>query len=279
MNVVKKASIKYFSKKADQYDLVDKQLYWVLSDKLLWDTFKRYLNKLPKNFNFLDAGGGTGRWTFNILKYYPQAKGLIFDLSPEMLSVAKKNAKSQGFIDRLEFIEGDITVTSALESKKFDIAFNFHNVLGFVENPFAALKNISKSTRKGGYVVSLVPNLYHLIYFNLGLGRIGEAKKSLETMKGRFTPEMPSIYLFTPESISKMYKKLGLNITLLTGFPSTIYPNYQETQIKGQTKNLANLLSSKGNFDQIFDLEQKLIEQKDIASRGNNILIIGIPRK
>jgi hypothetical protein len=79
----KEEVIEYFAQKADAYDAVIHQPYWVLSDKLLWHFFKDLvLDTLPSDFRFLDAGGGTGRWTDKILASYPRARGLIYDFLP-----------------------------------------------------------------------------------------------------------------------------------------------------------------------------------------------------
>ena len=57
-------TFEYFKNKAADYDRVDEQVYWRLSDSILWHTFNEYILKnLPSNFSFLDAGGGTGRWS------------------------------------------------------------------------------------------------------------------------------------------------------------------------------------------------------------------------
>jgi ubiquinone/menaquinone biosynthesis C-methylase UbiE len=51
----------YFAEKAEKYDEVEDQVYWKLSDELLWFQMQKYLNSYRENFTFLDAGGGTGR--------------------------------------------------------------------------------------------------------------------------------------------------------------------------------------------------------------------------
>ena len=52
-----KEVIEYFKNKATEYDLVENQIYWKLSDELLWSIFsKKVLDKLPRGFKFIDAG-------------------------------------------------------------------------------------------------------------------------------------------------------------------------------------------------------------------------------
>lgn len=134
---------------------------------------------------------------------------------------------------------------------------------------------LTNHVRKGGRVITLAPNLYHSMFFNLSIGRLEESEYVLKNSMGKFTAEMPYIHFFTPDSISRLYKEAGLTIEKLSGFPVTIYPNFQETQISGSTKSLSDLLSDKSNFDRIYTIEKKLIENTDLAARGNNIYIVG----
>lgn len=266
----------YFKQKADKYDDVETQIYWNLSDRLLWDVFSAYLNTLPKKFHFLDAGGGTGRWSFKILKDFPTSRGTIFDASPSMLKIAKAKSEVNNFQKRVSIVKGDLLKIPRNLENSFDVVFNFHNVLGFVSNPALALKNMVKAAVKGGLLISFVPNLYHLIYFNLTQHNVPQAEKALRRGKGVFTNEMPEISLFTPDSIKQLYVEMNLQVVLLTGFPSVIYPGFQETQIKGSTRNLQDLLSNQKDFDRIYNLEKRLLQEKDIAARGNNIFIVGV---
>ena len=161
-----KEVIEYFKNKATEYDLVENQIYWKLSDELLWSIFsKKVLDKLPRGFKFIDAGGGTGRWAKKILDNY-DATGIIYDISEEMLEQARNKFNTSNYENRIELVKGDLHELK-IEDGIFDLAFNFHNVLGFVQNPSIVISELSRVTKKGGLVVSLVPNLYHNIFFNI----------------------------------------------------------------------------------------------------------------
>ena len=163
----------YFKNKAKDYDLVEEQTYWMLSDKLLWENFKEtVLDKLPSDFKFLDAGGGTGRWSLKILEEYPNSKGMIVDISPDMLNEARNKMKNKDLIHRIEIIEQNLENLENISDNSFDVCFNFHNVLGFVDNPQKVISELKRVVKVGGYVVSLVPNLYHNIFFNIFVNNI-----------------------------------------------------------------------------------------------------------
>lgn len=267
---------KYFEVKADDYDLVEEQIYWRLSDSLLWEAMQKYVfPKVPSNFTVLDAGGGTGRWAEKILQMYDCANVVIYDISQEMLEVARR--KLEKYENRVTIINGNLENIS-LPNNTFDLTINFHNVLGFVDNVPLCIKEICRVTKTNGLVVSFVPNLYHLIYFNISICNIEEAYNASLVKRGRFTSDMPEMNLFTPESISRLYKENEINTVMISGFPSVIYPNIEETTIRDSSQKLVNILEINERFNKIFQIEKNLMGKSDIAARGNNIFIVGVKR-
>ncbi len=268
--------LEYFKDKASGYDLVEGQVYWRLSDQLLWHIFdKRALSRLAESFRFLDAGGGTGRWSEKVLRNYKSSMGMIYDLSSDMLEQSEQKRKN-GLEKKLELRQGSIESMNDIDDETFDLTFSFHNVLGFVNSPQEAIKEMVRVTKKGGYVVSVVPNQYHCIFFNLMLGRVNEAVHASDEGKGRFTLDMPYMHLFTPQNLKEFYQKAGLEDVNVLGFPVTVYPGMQETQISGSTERIANLLENSDNYDNIYKLEEQLSSKGEVAARGNNLFAIGI---
>lgn len=109
----------------------------------------------------------------------------------------------------------------------------------------------------------------------------------LLTRAGYIHKLMAGAYSYTPlglkvltniENLIRQYMdKLGAQEVLMcTGFPSLIYPGYSETQLRGQTKALSDLLEDENIFNQIFDLEKEALKDEEIAARGNNIFILPV---
>ncbi len=247
----------------------------MLSDELLWTALSTYvLPRLPEGFRFLDAGGGTGRWTHRIATARPDGSGVLYDLTPAMFGHAEAKARLHGYADRLACREGDLArVGSDLAGEGFDLIFNFHNVLGFVESPADVITSLGGLLNPGGLLVSFVPSRWHTAFFNLALGNVHEAERSLGG-RGRFTDTMPDMHLFTPQELRAMNAAAGLDVELVTGFPVLLYPGYQETQLHGSTSSLANLLGDKATFDRLLDMERGLLGTADAVGRGNNLFVV-----
>jgi ubiquinone/menaquinone biosynthesis C-methylase UbiE len=271
-------TVEYFRKKAKKYDLVETQMYWNLSDDLLWYLMKKLIldNFKERKIKFMDAGGGTGRWAIKILEHVPDSEGTICDVTEEMLSEAAKKSRNRGLSKRLNMLKCNIENMYNQPDETYDIVINLHNVLAFTENPEKALSEMYRILKKNGILLSVVPNRYHAIYFNISIGRFDDIEKLAKDYIGRFTDNMPYVNMFTPDRITSMYKKLGLKDIKVLGFPVCIYPSVEETKISGNSISAEHTLGNKKIYEIVLALEKQLIMEENAAARGNNLFAIGV---
>jgi SAM-dependent methyltransferase len=265
----------FFEESAPTYDLVEEQIYWRLSDELLWSALRPVLDGFPPTLSFLDAGGGTGRWTDRVFRSFPQSRGTLFDLSANMTTRAASKATIRGYEDRLRIVHGDLAdVQRTLGAERYDVTFSFHNVLGFVRDPASVIAQLKSLVSPGGALVLVVPNLYHCAFFNLTQINIAEAEKVVTTKRGRFTDHMPPIHLFTPASLQGLLDDSGLRTGLIAGFPVLVYPGSEETRPVGSSATPTRLLGDPDIFRRVFELERSLMGEPDCVGRGNNLLAV-----
>ncbi|MEV4398203.1 methyltransferase domain-containing protein [Nonomuraea sp. NPDC049607] len=266
----------YFRKKADGYDQVDEQVYWRLSDQLLWEALQEYvLPNVPVGGRLLDAGGGTGRWTQRILRERPDLTCVHFDLSPDMTRHATAKAEEDGYLDRLTVVNGDLMdVERHLAGDRFDLIISFHNVLGFVADPDEVLRQLATLMAPDAQLALVLPNRYHAAFFNLHVGMLEDAESAVSDARGRFTPDMPAMHLFTPGLLHETLVGLGLTVPVRTGFPTLIYPGYQETQLEGTSAGVSRSLSDPQSYERILKLERRMLSEPDLAERGNNLFFV-----
>ncbi len=277
----KEESEAYFKKNAQTYNSHYLQYYWRFSKDLLWDLMSQDVIQpmadINPSFSFLDAGGGTGVWSQKIIDVYESSKGCLCDISSDMLAVAQQ---SLGRYENIKIIKGDIERLE-IEDNTYDLSFNFHNVLGFVESPIKALRELTRVTKPGGPVVSVTPNNYHCIFFNLKANRLDEAESAFQTDTGTFKDDMPGMNLFSPKALRDLYDQCGLEVKKVMGYPVTIYPDTQETDPFDSDGNLQNtdriksLLSNEEYYSRIMVMEKQLSRITEVASRGNELMIVG----
>jgi ubiquinone/menaquinone biosynthesis C-methylase UbiE len=266
----------YFRDKADGYDLVDEQVYWRLSDELLWEALERYvLPSVPEGAKLLDAGGGTGRWSDRLLRHRKDMSGVLFDLSPDMTRHAAAKSVEHGYADRFKVLQGDLgQLNEQVEDEQFDLAISFHNVLGFVDDVPSVLRQITAALKPGGQAVLVVPNRYHAVFFNIFTGNLDEAESAAFARRARFTPDMPSMHMFTPSELTGTLNEIGAPVSFFTGFPVAVYPGFQETQLEGTSSTVRQTLSDDSAYERIKGIELRLLGEPGLAERGNNLFVV-----
>ena len=106
----------------------------------------------PENaeIKVLDAGCGTGLYSFAVLKRYKNAKVTAFDLNRKLVEYVGTKASRNKLTDRLNVFIADITSSlTEIEDKKFDLIITA-GVLVYVPHE-QTVKNLSRFLVAGGY--------------------------------------------------------------------------------------------------------------------------------
>lgn len=77
------------------------------------------LSRLPGDARILVAGAGTGAEARHLARVFPGWRFTLADPSTAMLSVCRRHAQAEGFLDRCDFHEGFV---SSLDAGDFDAA-------------------------------------------------------------------------------------------------------------------------------------------------------------
>lgn len=272
----------YFNSKADVYDDVDEQLYWVLSDLFFKEILKIEIPKLitgKKEINLLDAGSGTGRWTmffYQLFQRKHKIRGELIDISEKMLEEAKIKIMKNELSDKFKCLLGNIEEMNEIKNENYDVSLSFYNVISFVENPKKALREIAKKLKSGGIHISIVANKYHSYYFSILTNQLDELDIIKNKSKIRFNKAMPHIHCYTPEELTKLYLNNGFSDVKIIGGPNFFYPGMEETYTHGNTEDIKNKLSSDKAFKKILEIELSNYDKKDIVGRGNVLMAIAV---
>jgi ubiquinone/menaquinone biosynthesis C-methylase UbiE len=270
----------YFNKKADKYDDVDNQLYWVLSDSFYREVLKKELRDFlsdKKELKLLDAGAGTGRWTMILHELFDNSSlnlsGTLIDISEDMLKVASRKISDKNLAELYTTMVGDIENMDEVNNDYYDLAISFYNVLSFVQTPEKAVAEIAKKLKPGGMHISVVGNTYHALYFSILTGRTEEINRIKQESKISFNDQMPAMHCFKPNELVDIYLKNGFSKVYVKGGPNFIYPGMEETFVTGQTESLVSKLEKETIFKEILDIEIDMYDNTDIVGRGNTLIV------
>lgn len=183
---------------SQEFNTYKKDLFSGAADNIytIWPVLLDFINKnilqkkIKNNLRALDYGCGTGMFCSKLKSLGFDIVGI--DISPKMISVAKKHNKIRFFI-------GDYEQTSALSKKegKFDL-ITAVMVLQFVPDIKECAKNFSDSLTKNGYIIFVVHNPK----------KLDERKVDNKFEVGN-TGKIVTIYKRTAEDYDKIFKHLG----------------------------------------------------------------------
>jgi len=113
---VAQAVRKAFAAGADNYDRARRKLVPCFDD-----FYRAAIDLIPfqldDRFEVLDLGAGTGIVSEMIAEAFPKARLTLFDVTPEMLTIARQRLKSIG--KRVRFVTADFA--SATQSQSYDV--------------------------------------------------------------------------------------------------------------------------------------------------------------
>jgi SAM-dependent methyltransferase len=101
----------------------------------------------------LDAGCGSGVFSFELAKMHPQAEVLGIDCDPDLVARANEIARRAG-LGNCRFEEGDVTRLDL--DRRFDLVVSVDN-LEHVEDDVGAMRTLWRALRPGGRLVTHVP--------------------------------------------------------------------------------------------------------------------------
>jgi SAM-dependent methyltransferase len=101
----------------------------------------------------LDAGCGSGVFSFELAKQHPQAQVTGIELEPELVARANEMARRAGLAN-VRFEQGDVTKLDF--DSEFDLVVSVDN-FEHVEDDIGAMRTLLQALRPGGRLVAHVP--------------------------------------------------------------------------------------------------------------------------
>ncbi len=257
----------YYDEKSSTYDSVFDTAYYKIYDAITWKYLEPYIPS-DREALVLDAGGGTGRWSIRMA-----AKGCrvtLVDNSSGMLKLATEKIKKAGLRDRITIEKGDLRKLRH-KDETFDMALCEHTLFA-LEDPDAAIRELSRVLKRGGSLVISALNLYVQLLMYLPFKEIPQSDKFDEVMDilsrrrhGTMTKDgKVRIHTWTPDEFRSLLERNGFKVERIIGKGVTMPLRMGEELClkKDCPENLLN---------KILELELALCERPDALALAGHM--------
>lgn len=201
----------------------------------------------------LDVGAGTGVTAVRLARL--GFRVTLLDSSEAMLDTARRTVEESGVADRVAFQQGDANRLAELfQPAVFDVAL-CHNVLEYVDDPSAVLRDAARLLRGSSAILSIVVRSQagEVLKAAIQAGELSAAEANLTAEWGTESLYGGSVRLFTTSGVRSMLNAAGFNAVAERG--ERVVSDYLPSQI-----------SRSAEYTRILELEKKLGSRSEFAA-------------
>ncbi len=275
----KKEFKSFYKSYAQNVDRFDEAYFWKLSDSIIKNILLKEIQK-RKNLHILDAGGGTARWSI-ILSEKIKAKYLVYDLSEDMLRVAKSNIIKANKKHLIRVKRGDLENVSDIKDNTFDYIFSIYNVFSFITNISKALSEIYRVLKPGGKIMIVGQGKFNAISSKISISHSYGDDLDLVVYKNKvkWQDSVPMLNVFSKESLERYLKNVGFIVLRSYGIPIFTVPGGEDfTFPYKKMSEISKALENRDFFNKVLEIETKFNDIPSLVNRGMNIMSVGIKK-
>jgi len=198
-------ALDFLNKDSENYKLkrLEKEIYFSL--------IHRFLKKIPKGSFIIDAGGGIGRFAFELIKN--GYKVHLVDSSEVALKKALRHFVSEN-LNSFDLHWGNVSNLSMFKDNTFNAAFAIE-LICYTDRPDQALKELVRVTKKDGLIILSVEGKYG--------GMLSDPNVSLDKLSTILQDNLlyvkNHLYVnyYTPRSLESLLKGCGIEVIDIIG--------------------------------------------------------------
>jgi S-adenosylmethionine-dependent methyltransferase len=246
---------------ADKYAAYLKTLEGRLRLDMAFAHLQEFLPESKKSSRALDIGCGTGAVSVRLAQLGFQVT--LVDSSSSMLNYSRSAAQDARLVDRIVVEQTDASqLESRFETGSFDVIV-CHNLLEYIKDPSALLRDVSKMLRNTSSVISIMVRNQagDVLKSAIQSGDLSAAENSLDTQWGRESLYGGQVRLFRPDGLRAMMKAASLAVIAERGV--RVLSDYLPGQVSRDSK-----------YERIFELERKLGARPEFAAVARYVQFI-----
>lgn len=208
----------------------------------------------------LDAGGGTGVNAIMMAERCRQVT--LLDLTPGILTLARRNVACSAVADRIDVVQGDITDLSRFEDSVFTFVVCVGDALSYVlEQRHRAMAELVRVAQEGAIMVIGCDSLLGFLRWKLSNGDLREAWAIWETAET--TCGMgPRTHLYTVSEMTELIEGAGCRVLEVASTP-TLSDTFDQ-----------KLYSECDRWQALSELELALCTRPELLGMGLHLLFV-----
>jgi S-adenosylmethionine-dependent methyltransferase len=220
---------------------------------LAFSNLREFLPQTARSLRALDLGCGPGTLALRLARLAIEVT--LLDSSRPMLDLARRAAQEAGVTDRIKLKLADVEqLLDLFPAASFDVVL-CHNVLEYVEDPYALLSSAARTLRDRSSIISVLMRnpAGEVLKAALQAGDLATAEHNLTAEWGEENLYGGKVRLLDAESMHQMLRAASLTILAERG-------------VRVVSDYLPAKVCRTADYDRIFDLERKLGQRPEFAA-------------
>jgi len=201
----------------------------------------------------LDLGGGTGAAAVRLARLGMHVT--VLDCSPAMLDITRRAAHEAGVAEKIALKHGEAAqLASLFPARSFDVIL-CHNILEYVDDPGAVLRDAARALRGPSAIVSVLVRTQagEVLKAAIRVGDLDEAENGLMAEWGEESLYGGRVRLFSNDYMQRMLKAASLTLIVERG-------------VRVVADYLPPAVSRDAEYQRILELERKLGMRPEFAA-------------
>src|SRR5215469_765011 len=220
---------------------------------LAFGNLQEFLPQSPQSLRALDVGCGTGAMAVRLAGL--GLRVTLLDASLAMLDFAKRAAQEAGVGERIALQQGDAAqLANLFQARSFDVIL-CHNLLEYVDDPWAVLRSAARTLRGPSSIVSVLVRNQTGEVFKAAIkeGDLAATERALAAEWGHESLYGGKVRLFAAESLQAMLAGASLAVTAARGV--RVVSDYLPAQV-----------SRDHEYERVLKLERELGRRAEFAA-------------
>lgn len=251
--------IKYYRKKALNYDADYEDLYWKMYNDLTWHFLQPYLPK-RKGSRIIDLGGGTGKWAIKLAKLGYSVD--FVEISPEMLEIAQRKFEKEEVSHKITIYTGDIRDLSSFLPNSYDLVLVLGDVISYALDDEISIKEMYRITATGGIGIASVDSKFVYLLNHIKNNQFSAVEELERSNITHFFKSHP-LKTYTPVQLRDLFQSCGYKVIKLYGkgiFIGALPRKQREKKLKE-------------HYQDFFELETKYGQNSSFIGQAGHIQI------